>query len=44
MDKSTDQGVRKSSKIIKSNVFYVPEYRETILFQLLSYDEMKMSQ
>ncbi|XP_011690831.1 PREDICTED: protein timeless homolog isoform X1 [Wasmannia auropunctata] len=43
MDKSTDNGVRESSKIIKSNIFYVPEYRETILSQLLCFDEVKMS-
>ncbi|XP_011874599.1 PREDICTED: protein timeless homolog isoform X2 [Vollenhovia emeryi] len=43
MDKSTDDGVRESSKIIKSNIFYVLEYRETILSQLLCFDEVKMS-
>ncbi|KOC61872.1 Protein timeless like protein [Habropoda laboriosa] len=43
MDQSTDHGVRESSKVIKSNVFYVPEYRETILSQLLCFDEFKMS-
>lgn len=43
MDESTDRGVRESSKVIKSNVFYVPEYRETILSQLLNFDELKMS-
>ncbi|KAM0735754.1 Protein timeless-like protein [Formica fusca] len=43
MDKSIDYGVRESSKIIKSNIFYVPEYRETILSQLLCFDETKMS-
>ncbi|CAK9795773.1 Protein timeless homolog [Anthophora quadrimaculata] len=43
MDQSTDHGVRESSKVIKSNVFYVPEYRETILSQLLCFDELKMS-
>lgn len=43
MDQSTDRGVRESSKVIKSNVFYVPEYRETILSQLLNFDELKMS-
>ncbi|KAK0096098.1 hypothetical protein PV326_006481 [Microctonus aethiopoides] len=42
MDKTTDKGVRDSSKVIKSNVFYVPEYRETILSQLLCYDRLKM--
>ncbi|XP_039305903.1 protein timeless homolog isoform X2 [Solenopsis invicta] len=43
MEKSRDDGVRESSKIIKSNIFYVPEYRETILSQLLCFDEVKMS-
>ncbi|XP_012535516.2 protein timeless homolog isoform X2 [Monomorium pharaonis] len=43
MDKNRDDGVRESSKIIKSNIFYVPEYRETILSQLLCFDEVKMS-
>ncbi|XP_050450903.1 protein timeless homolog [Cataglyphis hispanica] len=43
MDKSIDHGVKESSKIIKSNIFYVPEYRETILSQLLCFDETKMS-
>lgn len=43
MDKDTDAGVRESSKVIKSNIFYIPEYRETILTQFLSYDGVKMS-
>ncbi|CAL7943920.1 unnamed protein product [Xylocopa violacea] len=43
MDQSADRGVKESSKVIKSNVFYVPEYRETILTQLLAFDEIKMS-
>ncbi|XP_025075247.1 protein timeless homolog [Pogonomyrmex barbatus] len=43
MDKSKDDGVRESCKIIKSNIFYVPEYRETIFSQLLCFDEVKMS-
>ncbi|XP_063971887.1 protein timeless homolog [Diachasmimorpha longicaudata] len=43
MDKTADKGIRDSSKVIKSNVFYVPEYRETILSQLLCYDRLKMS-
>lgn len=43
MDKALDKGVRDSSKVIKSNIFYVPEYRETILGQLLSYNGLKMS-
>ncbi|XP_012279584.1 protein timeless homolog [Orussus abietinus] len=43
MDKSSDEGVRESSKIIKNNIFYVPEYRETVVSQLLCYNEQKMS-
>ncbi|KAF7990289.1 hypothetical protein HCN44_000094 [Aphidius gifuensis] len=43
MDKDIDAGVRESSKVIKSNIFYIPEYRETILTQFLSYDGVKMS-
>ncbi|XP_029034529.1 protein timeless homolog isoform X2 [Osmia bicornis bicornis] len=43
MDQSKDRGVRESSKVIKSNVFYVQEYRETVLSQLLCFDEVKMS-
>lgn len=43
MDKSPDKGVQNSSKVIKSNIFYVPEYRETILSQLLCFNELKMS-
>ncbi|XP_033230286.1 protein timeless homolog [Belonocnema kinseyi] len=43
MDKSDDKGVQSSSNVIKSNIFYVPEYRETILSQLLCFNELKMS-
>lgn len=43
MDKSPDGTVRDSSKVIKSNVFYVLEYRELVLTLLLTFDEMKMS-
>ncbi|XP_046476559.1 protein timeless homolog [Neodiprion pinetum] len=43
MDKCAEEAVRKSSKVIKSNVFYVPEYRETLLNQLLCYNEVTMS-
>ncbi|XP_017893332.1 protein timeless homolog isoform X2 [Ceratina calcarata] len=43
MDLSTDRGVKESSRVIKSNVFYVPEYRETILSLILSFDSVKMS-
>ncbi|KAJ8982321.1 hypothetical protein NQ317_006666 [Molorchus minor] len=43
MDKSPDGTVRDSSKVIKSNIFYVPEYREFILALLVTYDELKSS-
>ncbi|KAH0946664.1 hypothetical protein HN011_009855, partial [Eciton burchellii] len=43
MDRSTDHDVRECSRVIKSNIFYVPEYRETILSQFLCFDETKMS-
>ncbi|XP_011499954.1 PREDICTED: protein timeless homolog [Ceratosolen solmsi marchali] len=43
MDKSTDSGVKNSSRVIMGNIFYVPEYRDTILSQLLNYNELIMS-
>lgn len=43
MDKTPDGTVRDSSKVIKSNIFYVLEYREFILTLLINYDELKMS-
>lgn len=43
MDRSDDHAVRNSSKVIKSNIFYVMEYREFILTLLVNYDELKMS-
>lgn len=43
MDKSSDSSIKESSKVIKSNLFYVPEYREFILTLLIQYDELKMS-
>ncbi|XP_063619541.1 protein timeless homolog [Cydia splendana] len=42
MDKSTDPSVKESAKVLKSNIFYVLEYREFILTTCLSYDENKM--
>lgn len=42
MDKCTDQSVKESSKVIKSNIFYVLEYREFILQITLAYDDTKM--
>ncbi|CAH0553862.1 unnamed protein product [Brassicogethes aeneus] len=43
MDKSTDKAVRDSSRVLKSNIFYVLEYREFVLTLLVNYDELKMS-
>uniref|UniRef100_A0AAR5P976 Timeless N-terminal domain-containing protein n=1 Tax=Dendroctonus ponderosae TaxID=77166 RepID=A0AAR5P976_DENPD len=43
MDKSPDGNVRDSARVIKSNIFYVLEYREFILTLLVNYDELKMS-
>ncbi|XP_050308820.1 protein timeless homolog [Anthonomus grandis grandis] len=43
MDRSPDGNVRDSAKVIKSNIFYVLEYREFILTLLVNYDELKMS-
>lgn len=43
MDKSDDFMVKESSRVIKSNIFYVMEYRELILTLLVMYDELKMS-
>ncbi|KAJ8921929.1 hypothetical protein NQ315_008563 [Exocentrus adspersus] len=43
MDKSPDGTVQDSAKVIKSNIFYVPEYREFVLTLLIAYDELKMS-
>ena len=43
MDKSDDSAIRESSKIIKSNIFYVVEYRELILTLLLNFDEIKFT-
>ncbi|XP_076063170.1 protein timeless homolog isoform X1 [Oratosquilla oratoria] len=43
MDKSENESVRESSRILKSKVFYVIEYRELVLILLQNYDELKMS-
>nr|CAB3517255.1 unnamed protein product [Spodoptera littoralis] len=42
MDKSTDSTVKESAKVLKSNIFYVLEYREFIIATVLNYDENKM--
>ncbi|XP_070815087.1 protein timeless homolog [Chaetodon trifascialis] len=39
MDRSQDEGIRQSSNIIKSNIFYLMEYREIFLTLLRKYDE-----
>ncbi|XP_068081977.1 protein timeless homolog [Anabrus simplex] len=43
MDKSGDPSVQESARVIKSNIFYVIEYRELILTLMLNFDEIKMS-
>ncbi|CAL4069323.1 unnamed protein product, partial [Meganyctiphanes norvegica] len=43
MDKSTDESVKQSANVLKSKVFYVPEYREMCLMLLNNYDEKKMT-
>lgn len=43
MDKYGPDSVRKSSQVIKSNVFYVPEYREMCLGLLQNYKETQHS-
>ncbi|KAJ9574818.1 hypothetical protein L9F63_008017, partial [Diploptera punctata] len=43
MDKCDNPTVRESSKVIKSNIFYVVEYRELILVLMLNFDEIKFS-
>uniref|UniRef100_A0A3P8SMH7 Timeless circadian clock n=1 Tax=Amphiprion percula TaxID=161767 RepID=A0A3P8SMH7_AMPPE len=39
MDRSQDETIRQSSSVIKSNVFYLMEYREIFLTLLRKYDE-----
>ncbi|XP_032405525.1 protein timeless homolog [Xiphophorus hellerii] len=41
MDRSADEGIRQSSNVIKSNIFYLMEYREIFLTLLRKYDETK---
>ncbi len=43
MDKSPSQEVQESSRVLKSRVFYVVEYREMMLLLLQNYDPIKMS-
>ncbi|CAG11760.1 unnamed protein product, partial [Tetraodon nigroviridis] len=44
MDHSQDENIRQSSNIIKSNIFYMMEYREIFLTLLRKYDETKQPQ
>lgn len=44
MDNCNDTAVKESAKVIKSNIFYVIEYRELVLTLLITFDELKMSQ
>lgn len=39
MDKSKDENIRQSSNVIKSNIFYLMEYREIFLTLLRKFDE-----
>ncbi|GLH06684.1 Protein timeless [Gryllus bimaculatus] len=43
MDTSTDPDVKESARIIKSNIFYVVEYRELILFLMVNFHQSKFS-
>lgn len=43
MDKSQTESVRESSKVLKSKIFYVVEYREMVLILLQNYDPLKMT-
>lgn len=43
MDKCTNEAVKKSARVIKSNVFYVLEYREMCLVLLQNYCETQHS-
>uniref|UniRef100_A0A3Q4GX39 Timeless circadian clock n=1 Tax=Neolamprologus brichardi TaxID=32507 RepID=A0A3Q4GX39_NEOBR len=44
MDRSQDESIRESSSVIKSNIFYLMEYREIFLTLLRKYDETKQPQ
>ncbi|XP_047437724.1 protein timeless homolog [Mugil cephalus] len=41
MDHSQDESIRQSSSVIKSNIFYMMEYREIFLTLLRKYDETR---
>lgn len=42
MDQSPDKCVQESSVVLKSNIFYVVEYREFILQMFVSFEDTKM--
>lgn len=42
MDTCPDSTVKDSAKVLKSNIFYVLEYREFVLNTFLNYDDNKM--
>ncbi|XP_037534837.1 protein timeless homolog [Nematolebias whitei] len=44
MDRTPDESIRQSSNVIKSNIFYLMEYREIFLTLLRKYDETKQPQ
>uniref|UniRef100_A0A7N6AA24 Timeless circadian clock n=1 Tax=Anabas testudineus TaxID=64144 RepID=A0A7N6AA24_ANATE len=41
MDRSQDESIKQSSSVIKSNIFYLMEYREIFLTLLRKYDETR---
>ncbi|XP_067361897.1 protein timeless homolog isoform X2 [Channa argus] len=41
MDRSQEESIRQSSNVIKSNIFYLMEYREIFLTLLRKYDETR---
>uniref|UniRef100_A0A8C9WY44 Timeless circadian clock n=1 Tax=Sander lucioperca TaxID=283035 RepID=A0A8C9WY44_SANLU len=41
MDRSQDESIRQSCSVIKSNIFYLMEYREIFLTLLRKYDETR---
>ncbi|XP_061147594.1 protein timeless homolog [Syngnathus typhle] len=44
MDRSEDESIRHSANVIKSNIFYLTEYREIFLTLLRKYDGTKQPQ
>nr|XP_057910852.1 protein timeless homolog [Doryrhamphus excisus] len=44
MDRSQDESIRHSADVIKSNIFYLMEYREIFLTLLRKYDETRQPQ